>query len=224
MTTSEEQLREFNDLPPSGSCRLIDFESVEILILESFPPQYVLVVTGTKPYSNMKVDLVPLVYIRQPEYWGIEVVGCLPGFGLPATAPYTISISLNGIIGTEGIEVIGATRSEQHAIPPDGQPGAGHTLFRRWVHSFEEDTEEVSVYRPFGFEFPPARGRDGFDIKRDGEFIRYDIGPADGLVEVPGRWKAKGPNEIVVHFNDSHVEPDKLHIVSCEDDVLRIAR
>jgi len=223
MTMNEEQLREFNDLPQSGSCRLIDFESVEILILESFPPQYVLVVTGTKPYFNMKVDLVPLVYIRQPEYCGIEVVGCLPGFGLPATAPYTVSISLNGIIGTEGIEVIGATRSEQREIPPDEQP-VEHTLFRRWAHSFEEDTEDVAVYRPFGFEFPPAFGRDGFDIMRDGGFIRYDIGPADGLVEVPGRWKAKGPNKIVVHFDDPDIEPDTLHIVSCEGDVLRIKR
>lgn len=220
---NEEQLREFNSLPAPGSCRLIDFESVEILVLESFPPQYILVVAGTKPYLNMKVDLVPLVYIRQPEYWGIEVVGCLPGIGLPATAPYSVSISLNGIIGTVGIEVIGATRSEQREIPPGGQP-AEHTLFRRWVHSFEEDTEDVNVYRPFGFEFPPAFGRDGFDIQRDGGFIRYDIGPADGLVEVPGRWKAKGPNEIVVHFDDPDIEPDTLHIVSCEDDVLRIKR
>ncbi|MGH3937653.1 MAG: hypothetical protein ACRDTG_03315 [Pseudonocardiaceae bacterium] len=223
MTMSEGRLREFNDLPSSGSCRLIDFESVEILILESFPPQFVLVVKGTKPYSNMKVELVPLVYIRQPEYWGIEVVGCLPGFGLPATAPYTVSISLNGIIGTEGIEVIGATRSEQRVIPPDGQP-VEQTLFRRWVHSFEEDTEGVNVYRPFGFEFPPARGRDGFEIKRDGEFIRYDIGPADGLVEVPGRWKAKGPDKIVIHFDDPNIEPDTLRIVSNEDGVLRVKR
>lgn len=223
MAINEEQLREFNELPQSGSCRLVDFDSVEILILESFPPQYVLVVKGTKPYSNMKVDLVPLVYIRQPEYWGIEVVGCLPGIGLPATAPYTVSLSLNGIIGTEGIEVIGATRAERREIPPDGQP-AGHTLFRRWVHSFEEDAEGVSVYRPFGFEFPPAFGRDGFDIKRNGEFIRYDIGPADELVEVPGRWKAKGSNTIVVHFDNPDVEPDTLDIVSREDDVLRIRR
>lgn len=147
----------------------------------------------------------------------------MPGIGLPATAPYTVSISLNGIIGTEGIEVIGATKSEKRAIPPDGQP-AEHALFRRWVHSFEEDTEDVNVYRPFGFDFPPARGRDGFDIKQGGGFIRYDIGPADGLVEVPGRWKAKGPNKIVIDFDDPDIEPDTLHIVSCADDVLRIRR
>jgi len=121
MSMNEEELQRFKSLPPVESCRLIDFDSVEILVLESFPPQYVLVVSGTKPYLNMSVDLVPLVYIRQPEYWGIEVVGCLPGIGLPATAQYTVFLSLNGVTGTEGIEVIGATRSEKRNIPPEEQ-------------------------------------------------------------------------------------------------------
>jgi hypothetical protein len=31
----------------------------------------------------MEIKLNPLVYIRQPEYWGIEVVGCLPEVRLP---------------------------------------------------------------------------------------------------------------------------------------------
>jgi hypothetical protein len=118
---SENQLKEYHDLPRAGSCRLIDFESVEIVTLESFPPQYVLVVRGEKPYLNMRVELVPLVYIQQPEYWGIEVVGRLRGgIWLPAIAPYTVSIPLRGITGTMGIEVIGAMRSERVEIPPDG--------------------------------------------------------------------------------------------------------
>ncbi len=116
---NEERLREFQALPKAESCRLIDFDQARIVTLESFPPQYVLVVSGTKPYLNMEVDLVPLIYIQQPEYWGIEVVGCLPGgIGLPATAPYTAWINLSGSTGTEGIEVIGATRSEKIAVPP----------------------------------------------------------------------------------------------------------
>jgi hypothetical protein len=120
---NEEQLREYEALPKPGSCRLIDFDQAQIYTLESFSPQYVLHVSGTKPYLNMQVDLVPLVYIRQPEYWGIEVVGCLPGgIGLPATAPYTAWINLSGITGTEGIEVIGATRSEKLEVPPKEEP------------------------------------------------------------------------------------------------------
>jgi hypothetical protein len=223
MTMNDEQLREFTNLPAAQSCRLIDFDTVEVLVLESFPPQYVLVVTGTKPYRNMKVDLVPLVYIRQPEYWGIEVVGCLSGIGLPSTAPYTVSVPLAGITGTQGIEVIGATKSEKREIPPVEPPGESG-LFRHWVHSFEEDSADMLVYRPIGFDFPPAFGRDGFEIKPDGGFILYSIGPADGVVESPGHWTMQAENEIEVHFDDPEREPLTLRIASCAGDVLRIRR
>jgi hypothetical protein len=110
---NEEQLQAYTNLPPAESCRLIDFDRAEIVVLESFLPQHVLTVTGTKPFLNMEVDLVPLVFVRQPEYRGIEVVGCLRGIGLPALAPYIVSMPLDGFVGTEGIEVIGATRSEK---------------------------------------------------------------------------------------------------------------
>jgi hypothetical protein len=133
---NEQQLREHQGLPQSEACRLIDFEEAEIVTLEIFPPQQVLVVSGTKPYRNMEVTLRPRTYIRQPEYWGIEVVGCLPGLGLPALAPYTVSIRLSGFMGTEGIEVVGATRSEKIRfgdLPPK--------IYEDWARSHEEDTE-----------------------------------------------------------------------------------
>ena len=115
---NEAQLEALVQLPAPQSCWVIDFEKAEVVVLESFPPQYVLVVSGTKPYVNMKVDLVPLVYIQQPEYWGIEVVGCLPGIGLPATAPYAISLPLAGHTGKQGIEVIGASKQQKIQVPP----------------------------------------------------------------------------------------------------------
>jgi hypothetical protein len=114
---NEEQLKTYTKLPPPGSSRLIDFDRAEIVTLDSLPPRHVLKVTGVKPFLNMKVDLVPLVFIRQPEYWGIEVVGRLRGIGLPALAPYTVSTPLDGFVGTQGIEVIGATRSEKIKVP-----------------------------------------------------------------------------------------------------------
>ena len=118
MTESQLQLREFEALPHASSCRLIEFEQAEVRpgIVSG---TYILIVRGTKPYLNMEVNLVPLVYIRQPEFWGIEVSGCLPGgIGLPTTAPDIASLPLNGIIGTKGIEVLGATRSEKISVPP----------------------------------------------------------------------------------------------------------
>ncbi|ODS00696.1 hypothetical protein AUC68_13985 [Methyloceanibacter methanicus] len=78
-----------------------------------------LVVEGEAPCANMQVSLMPLVYIRQPEYWGIEVIGYLEGgICLPTVKPYTAAIRLDGIIGTEGIEVIGANRTERIACKP----------------------------------------------------------------------------------------------------------
>ncbi|MGH2732586.1 MAG: SSI family serine proteinase inhibitor [Actinomycetota bacterium] len=118
----EEQLRTFQGYPAPKSCRVIDFEHAEVRVLESLPLQYLLVVSGIKPCINMKVELVPLVYIQPPEYWGIEVVGCLPGgICLPALAPYSVDL-LNPPLGTRGIEVIGATRSERFEIPPESSP------------------------------------------------------------------------------------------------------
>ena len=110
---SELTLKAFEALPKSSSCRLIDFEKAEVRpgIVSG---TYILIVQGIKPYLNMQVNLIPLVYIRQPEFWGIEVTGCLPGgIGLPATEPYTVVLPLNGTIGTKGIEVIGANCSQK---------------------------------------------------------------------------------------------------------------
>ena len=79
----------------------------------------------------MRVDLLPRVHIQQPEYWGIEVVGCLPGgIGLPALAPYTVSLRLAGVTGTRGVEVIGATRTERIAVPPYEDAGGALGDFR----------------------------------------------------------------------------------------------
>lgn len=117
----ESQLESLRQLPTPESCWIIDFEKAEVVTLESLPPQYVLVVSGSKPYANMKVELLPRIYIRQPEHWGIEVVGCLPGgIGIPALAPYTVSVPLAGVTGTEGVEVVGATESKEISVPPYG--------------------------------------------------------------------------------------------------------
>jgi hypothetical protein len=218
---NEQQLRDYQRLPQSEACRLIDFEEVDVVTLEIFPLQEVLIVSGTKPYLNMEVSLRPRTYIRQPEYWGIEVVGCLPGFGIRALAPYTVSIRLAGIMGTKGIKVIGATRSEEMDLG-DLAP----EIYEDWAHSHEEDTDEVEVYRPRDFGFLPSWPRPGFEIKQNGEFQEYVPAPNDAGV-VPGkagRWRAVGRNIIYLRFDDPEVEPCKLRIASVEEGLLRLRR
>jgi len=119
----EAQFEALSGLPTAESCRVIDFEVAQVVALDTSPPQHVLIVAGTKPTANLRVDLVPLVYIRQPEYWGIEVVGCRAGdIDLPARAPYTVCLPLTGSMGTEGVEVIGASRSEKIPLAGGGDP------------------------------------------------------------------------------------------------------
>jgi hypothetical protein len=115
----EPAVDDMHKLPPSTAWRRIDFERAEIRTLESFPPQHILVVRGLKPFLNMEVDLEPVVYIRQPEYWEIEVLGRLRGaVGLTAVEPYTVTLPLAGVTGTRGVEVMGANKSMRLDIHP----------------------------------------------------------------------------------------------------------
>lgn len=95
---------------------LIEFEKAEVVpgIVNG---TFFLVVSGTKPCVNMKVDLLPLIYVQCPEYWGIQVVGQVPGgICLPQTAPFSISIPLSGVTGSKGIEVQGAKKTERFDV------------------------------------------------------------------------------------------------------------
>ncbi len=114
----EAQMESYLGLPPATSFRVLDFDDAGVSTLRSVPPQFVLQVSGTKPYANMGVELVPLVYVQQPEYWEIEVVGSLRGVGLPSQAPYAVSLPLAGVIGQRGIEVVGASRRERFDLEP----------------------------------------------------------------------------------------------------------
>ena len=46
----------------------------------------------------------------------IEVVGCQNGIGLPQAGPYSAVIEFTHLIGTRGIEVIGATARKKIEI------------------------------------------------------------------------------------------------------------
>ncbi len=121
-------LESFAQLKAPESCRLISFDKAEVVTLESDPPQYVLTVSGTTPWGHMTVDLMPLIYIQRPEYWGIEVVGCMKGIGIPVMTPYEVSMNVTGFLGTKGIEVIGADRSEKIDVGESGEPVGRYEL------------------------------------------------------------------------------------------------
>ncbi|MFE9497070.1 hypothetical protein [Streptomyces collinus] len=101
-------------------------------------------------------------------------------------------------------------------LPPD--------LFRSWVHSFEEDAGDVTVYRPAEYPFPPARGRGGMEFGPDGVFVNHPVGRGDAPEAVPCRWRLLAERRLAVRCPRS-VGGDwerELEIVHCGDDVLRV--
>lgn len=76
------------------------------------------------------------------------------------------------------------------------------SLFQRWVHVREEDTDDVRVYRPFGTDLPPARGRCGLEFREDGTFVEYGLGQADRPQGTAGHWDADAENRVRVAVPD----------------------
>ena len=76
----------------------------------------------------------------------------------------------------------------------------------RWVHAHEEDEGDVRVYRPAGYDLPPARGRRGLEFRPGGEVIVYGPGPADRPQAVA---RMKAPDRA---FEIVSVEPDRLQL------------
>ena len=97
---------------------------------------------------------------------------------------------------------------------------------KTWLHSYEEDEGDVTVYRPNTFDFPPSRGRTGFTLEEGGVIKQYDIAPTDGLEEHLGNWSFEGKEEIQVRFegNGKPAQSYTIKIVSLKDNVLKVKK
>ena len=106
----------FDRLPPAQTCRRVDFDWVQ---LEAGAPDCgaLVVVGGIKHWLNLRIELVPQCYQTRPEFWAIEVVGTLAGFGVAAFVDYNVTLSLSGFRGDKGIEIVGATKIERLLLP-----------------------------------------------------------------------------------------------------------
>lgn len=99
-----------------------------------------------------------------------------------------------------------------------------NNCFKHWIHSHEEDEKDVQVYRPSNYKFRPSRGREGFEIKSNGEFISYDIGAADGTDIVNGNWIEEESNKLKISFPGGLKKLRILNIVSCDENILKVKR
>ena len=91
-------------------------------------------------------------------------------------------------------------------------------LVGSWVHSHEEDGDGVVVFRPAGYNLPPARGRDSFTLQADGTAAIGTPGPDDRGATTSGRWELSGSALTLqlpgrtADYDVLSVEPGKLSL------------
>ena len=108
MTEQKEiiaKVEEFNAFPAAINCRLQNYDNYD-LIPVIIDETYFLRVRGVKGWVFMKIELVPLFYVVRPDYWVIDVVGCLSGYDLPKKTKYEtdfIQLTPANGAGTKGI-------------------------------------------------------------------------------------------------------------------------
>jgi hypothetical protein len=95
-------------------------------------------------------------------------------------------------------------------------------IYKYWSHSYEENGKEWKAYRPDDFDFPPSRGREGFEIKKNGLFLFYQIAPTDGLLTIEGAWETTEKDIVKVTFVEKDHAPMVFKIISIENDLLKI--
>lgn len=96
-------------------------------------------------------------------------------------------------------------------------------LFNRWV--FSKDSGGIKIYRPstsLSGEKQRQEGEQGdaFEIKKNGEFIRYTVTDSGTPVENVGRYEIKG-DTVYVYFPD-HYSDLMFTLKSVDKDSLKI--
>ncbi len=93
-----------------------------------------------------------------------------------------------------------------------------------WVHSHEEDTDKEMVFRPQGFHFPAARGRNSFELKPSGSLVMGGIAPNDQRATADGVWKLEDDNKLVFYSGSNSTPDQVLEIVSANKDLLVVKK
>ncbi|MES5820334.1 hypothetical protein [Streptomyces sp. RG80] len=95
-------------------------------------------------------------------------------------------------------------------------------LIGTWVHSYEEDSPGVTVYRPAGYPLPPARGRRGLEFAADGTFTERPIGRGDAPGRRTGTWAPADPADsrrLALSLPGAERRLEVLHV---DDQVLKV--
>jgi hypothetical protein len=94
---------------------------------------------------------------------------------------------------------------------------ASALLQQRWVHSHEEDTPTLMVFRPSTYNFPRSRGRKSFTLNPDGSLVDVGIAPTDGQQRSAGTWKLDG-DELAFYTNSAAAAPSRVMKIASVDE------
>jgi hypothetical protein len=95
---------------------------------------------------------------------------------------------------------------------------------RKWLHAHEEDTKTDIVYRPVGYPFPPSRGRDGFELVKDGRCVAFGPGRDDRVTKDSGRWTLDDRRRLELVMDKTKDRPVEFQIVSVAEDRLVVRK
>ncbi len=89
-----------------------------------------------------------------------------------------------------------------------------------WLHSHEEDGATEAVYRPGDYDFPPARGRRGYEFRSDHTCSSIGIAARDGSIRTSCTWKVTKGAEPAVVLTYADGREEVLRLVSVDADRL----
>jgi hypothetical protein len=99
-------------------------------------------------------------------------------------------------------------------------------IFKRWIYSSEKDENmgTTITYIAESSGLSGNRGRIGFEIKKNGEFIIHDSGPSDRPRKIVGHFEVITPKFLKARFKNQQRHDLSFEIVSLQDDILRVKR
>lgn len=97
-------------------------------------------------------------------------------------------------------------------------------IYQHWIHSYEEDIDGLQVYRSSEYQFPPSRGREGFEIKENRQFILYTIGPTDRPQAILGHWEKLDETTLKVLLKGRENQALIINIIDVSDQYLKIIK
>ena len=99
---------------------------------------------------------------------------------------------------------------------------ATKALYQHWVHSYEDEDGTGKVYRISSYDFPPSRGRHGFQLQKEGECIEFAIARGDGIEKRMANWVFESSDIIKITFKDATIPSVKYRILSVSESMLKL--